>query len=154
MKVIDKRLLDETSEKAKASPRFRINYNFHEQLDDPINRLLNAMEPETYIRPHRHLNPPKEEIFFILRGKVMLFVFDDKGNITDKLLMGPEEGVYGAELPAGTWHSLLVLETNTVLYEVKPGPFVPLSEEDMAAWSPEQDETEKIGEYMKYLRSL
>lgn len=57
-----------------------MNYNFHEQLDDPVNRLLNAMEPDTYIRPHRHLNPDKDEIFLLLRGKAMLFIFDNDGN--------------------------------------------------------------------------
>ena len=57
MKIINEQLLDETQAKALQSPRLRMNYNFHERLDDPINRLLNAMEPGTYLRPHRHLNP-------------------------------------------------------------------------------------------------
>ena len=79
MKIIDKQLLDKTSEQAKQSPRLRMNYNFHERLDDPVNRLLNAMEPDTYIRPHRHLNPDKDEIFLLLRGKAVVFIFDDQG---------------------------------------------------------------------------
>ena len=66
MKIIDEQLLNETQAKAMKSPRLRMNYNFHEQLDDPINRLLNAMEPGTYLRPHRHLNPAKDEIFLLL----------------------------------------------------------------------------------------
>ena len=70
MKIINEQLLDETQAKALQSPRLRMNYNFHERLDDPINRLLNAMEPGTYLRPHRHLNPAKDEIFLLLRGKV------------------------------------------------------------------------------------
>ena len=94
MKIINKQLLDETSERAKQSPRLRMNYNFHEQLDDPVNRLLNAMEPDTYIRPHRHLNPDKDEIFLLLRGKAMLFIFDNDGNITEKLLLDPLAGSY------------------------------------------------------------
>ena len=57
MKIINEQLLDETTARAKQSPRLRMNYNFHEELDDPVNRLLNAMEPGTYIRPHRHLKP-------------------------------------------------------------------------------------------------
>ena len=67
MKIIDKQLLDKTNEQAKQSPRLRMNYNFHERLDDPVNRLLNAMEPGSYIRPHRHLDPDKDEIFLLLR---------------------------------------------------------------------------------------
>ncbi len=151
MKLINEELLNETSSKAKQSSRLRINYNFHEKLDDPVNRLLNAMEPGTYIRPHRHLTPPKEEIFMVLRGKAVLFIFDEEGNITDKIYLDPLNGSYGAELPAGVWHSLLVLETDTVIYEIKQGPFAPLSAKDLAPWSPDAEDTVKVSEYLEYL---
>lgn len=153
MKVIDTALLDNISEKAKHSPRLRMNHNFHESLDAPVNRLLNAMEPNTYLRPHRHLTPPKEEIFLILRGKAILFIFDEIGNITDTRTLSPQEGTYGAELEPGVWHSLLVIEPNTVIYEVKEGPFTPLCAEDFAPWSPEPTDTETAKAYIKHLRS-
>lgn len=151
MKIIDKQLLDKTSEQAKQSPRLRMNYNFHERLDDPVNRLLNAMEPDTYIRPHRHLNPEKDEIFLLLRGKAVVFIFDDQGNITEKVLLDPLASSYGAEIKPGIWHCLLVLEPDTVVYEVKPGPFAPLHPENMASWSPEPDDKKGVKEYMTYL---
>ena len=151
MKIIDKQLLDKTSEQAKQSPRLRMNYNFHERLDDPVNRLLNAMEPDTYIRPHRHLNPDKDEIFLLLRGKAVVFIFDDQGNITEKVLLDPLAGSYGAEIKPGIWQCLLVLEPDTVVYEVKPGPFAPLHPENMASWSPEPDDKKGVKEYMTYL---
>ena len=91
MKIINEQLLDETQAKALQSPRLRMNYNFHERLDDPINRLLNAMEPGTYLRPHRHLNPAKDEIFLLLRGKVAVFLFDEEGNITEKTILNPRK---------------------------------------------------------------
>lgn len=151
MKLINDQLLNETSAQAKTSARLRMNHNFHEELDDPVNRLLNAMEPGTYLRPHRHLHPPKDEIFLILRGKIMLFLFDEKGRITDKILLSPEAGSYGAELKAGVWHGLLVLEPDTVLYEIKKGPFTPLPPEDMAPWSPAAEDIEKVEKYMLFL---
>ena len=153
MKIINEQLLDETTVRAKQSSRLRMNYNFHEELDDPVNRLLNAMEPGTYIRPHRHLNPNKDEIFLLLRGKAMLFLFDEAGSITEKLLLDPKAGSYGAEIAPGIWHCLLVLESGTVIYEVKPGPFAPLSPENMAPWSPEPDDEKGINEYLIYLTS-
>lgn len=153
MKIINEQLLDETTARAKQSPRLRMNYNFHEELDDPVNRLLNAMEPGTYIRPHRHLNPNKDEIFLLLRGKAMLFLFDEKGNITEKLLLDPKVGSYGTEIKPGIWHCLLVLESGTVVYEVKPGPFASLHPENMAPWSPEPDDEKGINEYLTYLTS-
>lgn len=153
MKIIDKQLLDSTTDRARQSPRLRMNYNFHEQLDDPINRLLNAMEPGSYIRPHRHLNPDKEEIFLLLRGKAMLFLFDNDGNITGKLLIDPLAGSYGAEIEPGVWHCLLVMVPGTVVYEIKTGPFAPLHPDNMAPWSPEPDDEKGIKEYLTYLSS-
>lgn len=153
MKIINKELLDKTSALAKSADRLRMNHNFHENLNDPINRLLNAMEPGTYIRPHRHLSPPKEEIFLLLRGKAMLFIFDNDGTITDSLYLDPSNGTYGAELEAGVWHSLIVLEPDTVIYEIKNGPFAPLAEEDLAPWSPAAEQKAEVESYLKQLIS-
>lgn len=153
MKIIDTSLLNETSERAKQSPRLRMNYNFHDSLAAPVNRLLNAMEPDTYLRPHRHLTPPKEEIFLILRGKAILFIFDNQGGISKTITLSPQEGTYGAELEPGIWHGLLVIEPNTVIYEVKEGPFTPLSADDLAPWSPEATNTETAKAYMEHLHN-
>lgn len=152
MKRIDQKLLDETTEKAKQSPRLRMNYNFHEHLNDPINRLINAMEPGSYLRPHRHLNPDKDESFLILRGKAAIFIFDEEGNITEQLILDPLAGNYGAEIKAGIWHGLLVLESGSVIYEVKPGPYVAVSPENFASWSPEPENTIEVEKYLSYLK--
>ena len=153
MIIIDKILLDETTERAKQSQRLRMNYNFHEELEDPVNRLLNAMEPDTYIRPHRHCNPDKNEIFLLLRGKVAVFLFDDEGRITDTQLFDPLNGCYGGEIPPGVWHGLLVLESGSVIYEIKEGPFVPLAPENLAPWAPSVDDTKRVEEYLEELRT-
>ncbi len=154
MKIIDNRLLDETTVRAKESPRLRMNYNFHEQPDDPVNRLLNALEPGTYLRPHRHLHPDKTEIFLLLRGRMALFTFDSEGQVTKTLILDPSEGVYGAEVEPGIWHGLLVLESGTVLYEVKEGPYSPLLPENFAPWSPAPEETEQVKAYMEQLKAF
>ena len=96
MKLIDKSLLDSTCEKAKQSPRLRMNHNFHEDLNDPVNRLLNALEPGAYLRPHRHLNPDKNEIFLLLRGIVALCLFDKTGAVTETIQHDPPAGLYGS----------------------------------------------------------
>ncbi|MCD8270292.1 MAG: WbuC family cupin fold metalloprotein [Parabacteroides sp.] len=153
MKIINEQLLDTTTTRAKQSPRLRMNYNFHEQPDDPINRLLNAMEPGTYIRPHRHLNPDKEEIFLLLRGKAVVFLFDNDGKITEQQLLDPKTGTYGAEIKAGVWHCFPVLEPGTVIYEIKTGPFAPLSPENMASWSPAPKNEEAVKKYLEQLKT-
>lgn len=153
MEIIDKSLLDRTSAEARKSPRLRMNHNFHREMSEQVHRLLNAMEPGSYVRPHRHLNPDKEEIFLLLRGRVAVFTFDDAGHITETQIIDPLSGVYGAEIAAGVWHCLIVLEPDTVVYEVKAGPFAPLTAENMAPWSPDAADAEGAREFMDYLAS-
>jgi cupin fold WbuC family metalloprotein len=131
-----------------------MNYNFHEELDDPVNRLLNAMEPGTYLRPHRHLNPDKDEVFILLRGKAAVFIFDEVGNVTESITLSPAEGMYGAEIKAGVWHGMVVLESGSVIYEVKQGPFAPLSADNLAPWSPAAEDKDAADAYIKKLESL
>lgn len=151
MKLIDNVLLDKVSKQAEATPRLRQNYNFHTDLEDPLNRLINAMEPGTYVRPHRHLSPDKEEVFLVLRGSVLSFLFDESGKVTDRRVINPLEGVYGMEIEPGVWHSLIVLEPHTVVYEIKKGPFVPLSADNLAPWAPATDDREGVERYMNKL---
>lgn len=154
MKIIDKQLLDETTAKARINPRLRMNHNLHDELDNPVNRLVNAMEPGTYLRPHRHSNPDKEESFLVLRGKAAFFVFDEEGNVTEKTVLCPAEGVYGADIKAGVWHGMLILEPGTVVYEAKQGPYAPLTPENMASWSPAPEDTGAVTLFLEKLHSL
>lgn len=151
MKLITKELLNKVSEEAEASPRLRMNHNFHESPDSPIQRMLNALEPGTYLPPHRHKNPDREEMYLVLRGKLITFFFDDNGNITERIELNPAEGKYGIEIPPGVWHSIVVLEKGTVIYEAKQGPYIPLSKENFAPWAPDVNDVEAIKEYMKKL---
>ncbi len=121
--VIDKNLLDEVSERAKASPRSRMNYNFHLSLDDKCHRFLNAVEPGTVVPIHRH--PTKDESFVILRGKVRVTTHNDDGNIIESVVLSQEDGVYGVNILKGVWHKLESLEPGSVIFECKAGPFVP-----------------------------
>lgn len=151
VQVIDENLLNSVSHQADVSTRLRMNYNFHEKGEDPVNRLLNAMNPGSYFPPHRHLNPDKQEIFLLLRGSLLTFIFDDEGNILDKILISPSKGVYGMEIQPHIWHSFLVLEKGTVVYEVKQGPFTPLSSENIAPWAPASSDMEGVKKFMDKL---
>jgi cupin fold WbuC family metalloprotein len=151
MNIIDKALLDKVSAQAVKNQRLRMNYNFHQQLDDPLNRLLNAMEPGSYFPPHRHKNPDKEEIFLVLRGSVLIIIFDENGSVVSSTEVSPRKEVYGMEIEAGVWHSLIVLEPDTVVYEVKKGPYVPLTPDNIAPWAPDSSNKEKVENYMNEL---
>ena len=120
--VIDKNLLDRVSEQAKKSPRLRMNYNFHQSLDEKCHRFLNAVEPGTEVPIHKH--PTKDETFVILRGKVKVTTHSDDGAVIDSVLLCPDNGQYGVNIPKGVWHTLESLEAGSVIFECKEGPFV------------------------------
>lgn len=120
--IIDKQLLDKVSEQAKNSPRLRINYNFHQSLDEKCHRFLNAIEPGTEVPIHKH--PTKDETFVILRGKVRVTTHKDDGSIIEDVVLCPEEGKYGVNIPKDVWHTIEALEPNSVIFETKEGPFV------------------------------
>jgi cupin fold WbuC family metalloprotein len=123
MKVIDLTLLDKVSSEAKESPRLRMNYNFHQSLDDKCHRFLNAVEPGTIVPIHRH--PTKDESFVLLRGRVKVTTHKNDGGILEEIILCPDEGLYGVDIPKGVWHKVESLESGSVFFECKEGPFVP-----------------------------
>ena len=125
--IIDKQLLDQVSEQAKASPRLRMNYNFHQSLDEKCHRFLNAVEPGTEVPIHRH--PTKNETFVLLRGRVRVTTHNDDGSIIEDIILCPEEGKYGVNIPKGVWHKVESLATGSCFFECKEGPFVPHEED-------------------------
>jgi cupin fold WbuC family metalloprotein len=147
---IDRTMLDQASAAARSSPRRRMNRNFHETSEEPLQRMLNAIEPLSYIRPHFHEEPEKREIFFVLRGRLAVVEFDDQGHITDHFLLSPEAGNYGVEIPHRVYHTIIALDPGTVAYEIKVGPFVPLNDKNFAPWSPEA-ETPGVKDYLSGL---
>jgi len=133
---ITSELIDKVIEQARTSPRLRMNYNFHPELSDPVQRLLNALEPWTYIRPHKHTT--KEESFVLLRGTVLAVVFNDDGTIRDHEILSAASGTLGIEFEENCFHMLTSLETGSAVYEIKEGPFVPHTEDSSAPWAPKE----------------
>jgi cupin fold WbuC family metalloprotein len=121
MKVIDEQLIIDLAEKAKRSPRLRMNYNFHQSLQDKCHRFLNALEPGTIIPVHHH--PTKDETFVILKGKVRVTTYNDQGEILESYVLSHESGRYGVDISKNVWHGVECLEPS-VLLECKEGPFV------------------------------
>lgn len=144
MQLINRELFKKLTTQAKNSPRKRMHYNFHPKLDDAVQRLCVAMEPGTYIRPHRHSEPGKWELFIILRDSATILFFDDEGQLTERTTISTDS-THGIEIPSNIWHTVAVSEPSTILLEIKPGPYSPIADHDFAEWAPEEgtDETVK-----------
>lgn len=129
MKLINEDLLNEVTQQAKESPRLRMNYNLHESLEAKAQRLLNALELGTILPIHRH--PHTAETYLLLRGRIRVMYYNDQKVETECVTLDPMKGSYGVHIPAGQWHTLEVLESGSVIFEVKDGPYRPLGEEDL-----------------------
>lgn len=141
---IDQSLLDALTSKASSVPRLRINHNFHEGDSDPLQRMLNAMEPGTYIRPHLHMNPDKREAFICLRGRFMVIEFNEDGTIHDFIVLDPSAGNYACEIAAGRYHSMIPLCRGSVAYELKDGPYDMATDKKFASWAPDENSPEHV----------
>lgn len=129
------------SAKAQGVARARANLNLHPQLDDPVQRFLNAIEPGSYVRPHRHAEPQaKWELFVVLSGAVAVLVLDDAGVVQERVVLDAAGDCRAVEIPAGAWHTLAALVAGTVLFECKQGPYQPASDKDFAPWAPREGE--------------
>lgn len=127
--IIDKQLLDTLFAQAKENPRLRQNYDLRNTPGDNSQRMLNALEPGTVMLIHRHRT--SSESIAILRGKMVMRFYDDKGVLTEEVVMGPNGECPMVSVEKGQWHSLEVLEEGTVVFESKDGVWEPLSEKDI-----------------------
>ncbi|MDH5570249.1 MAG: WbuC family cupin fold metalloprotein [Gammaproteobacteria bacterium] len=153
MKNIDNNMLFELSINASQSPRRRAHLNLHPQLEDPVQRLLVAMEPDSYVRPHRYAEPGKWELFIVIKGKFQAFIFDQQGTILDTQILSVNgEFSIIIEIPPLTWHGVIALEPGSVFFETKPGPYIVTADKDFADWAPEE-QTDGVATFMSWLKT-
>lgn len=128
--VINQSLLNQLTEQAKASPRLRMNYDLRNSEDDGSQRMLNAIEPGSPERIHRHQHT--SETVVCIRGRVVEEFYDKLEHIcTDAIELTPNGPNVAVNIPAGQWHSIRAVESGSVVLAVKDGKWEPLSEVDI-----------------------
>ncbi|PZO06784.1 MAG: cupin fold metalloprotein, WbuC family [Lysobacteraceae bacterium] len=153
VRVISPDFLDRLTSQAVASPRQRQHYNLHATYDDPCQRFFNAVEPGSYLRPHRQALIPRSKLLVAVRGRFALLVFDDAGGIVQGVRFAAGElpgWAVAAEVPAGRWNTVLSLSPGAVLLEAKAGPFDPDAPREPAPWAPEEGGPD-VAAYMAWL---
>jgi len=151
--IIDRDFLERVSSQAKASPRRRRNHNFHASESDTCNRLLNAIEPDSYIQPHCHHESAKDETLIIVRGRLGVIFFDERGAVTATAMLAPAGESVGVNIPHGMYHTLVALDPGSVFFEAKAGPYVPLTSREKAPWAPAEGEP-RASSYLADLKRL
>jgi cupin fold WbuC family metalloprotein len=163
VQLITDELVEAVVEQARHSPRRRMNHNFHSGNADNPHRFLNVFLEGSYVQPHRHVQAPKAESFIVLRGHMVAIVFDDNGAVVSGHILGvgPYPGrapaavesevvAHGIDLAPGLWHTVAALTSVAVCFEVKPGPWDPTTDKEMAPWAP----AEGSADAPEYLRRL
>ncbi len=146
---IDQALFAGLAAQAAANPRGRQHHNLHE-MDEPCHRMAVGLQPGTYIPPHRHLSADKAETLLALKGRFGLLLFDEQGAVTGKRILQAGGDCLGVDLAPGTYHGLVVLEPDSILFECKAGPYRPVGEGEHAHWAPREGD-EGVAGYQAWM---
>ena len=149
--VLSRPFVEEVAEASRASARRRIIQPLHKHEAESLHRMFNVLQPDSYVRPHRHLEPPRSESWVLLRGAVAFFTFEDDGRVRDCLHLEAGGERFGVDLGPGAFHAVVALVADTVLYEAKSGPFVPAPESSFAPWAPAEGSA-GAADYLRQLR--
>lgn len=152
MKIFAAADADTLCQSARTSPRQRAHHNLHPTLDASVQRLCIALQPETYVRPHRHSESNKWEQLVVLEGAVSVLICGPEGQLLERIEMSAS-GTRMLEIPAFTWHTLICQVSDTLVFEVKEGPYAPASDKDFAQWAPPEGAVE-VARFREWWRGL
>ena len=136
--LLSETLVGEAVRMSRTAPRRRMIAPLHRSLNDPVHRMLNAIQPGSYVRPHRHLDPPKPEAWIILQGRLLFVTFNDDGKIERHHVLAAQSEQFGVDLVPGRYHTIAALVPDTVIFEVKSGPYEAAADKSFAPWAPEE----------------
>lgn len=132
---------------SRESPRKRVIQRIHKSQDEGAHRMFNAMQPGTYIAPHRHLSQKKGETFIVVSGSLLFLEFTDDGELKEHTLLQPGTEAFGIDVAPHVYHSFIVLKPDTLIFEVKEGPLDEAGDKDVPTWAPHEG-TEEAEPYL------
>ena len=150
LRILDSAFLEHLAAEAAAVPRRRKNFNLHATSSASCQRFFNALCADSYIPPHCHRDPAKDESLVLLRGTLGVVIFSEAGNVLHARTLRP--GMV-ADVAHGTIHAWVAFEDGTVFFEAKAGPYVPLAPGEIAPFAPPEGDPRAPG-YLAWLKSI
>ncbi|KKI15460.1 hypothetical protein XA67_03950 [Comamonas thiooxydans] len=144
VRVFSGDLMGSLIDEAKSNPRRRKHKNLHADYQEACQRFFNAIEPDSYLRPHCHGPYQGAETLVAIKGLLAFIVFGSKGEVQAVHLFGAgnhaedSDVAVGVEVQPGQWHTVISLESGSILLEMKGGPFDPQAPKYFAPWAPEE----------------
>jgi len=121
---------------SRKSPRRRMIQPIQRTEASPVQRMLNAFQPGTYVRPHRHPERGASETLVLLQGRLGVVIFDDRGEVLERYELCRGDVL---DLEPMVWHSMVCLEEDTLISEFKCGPYDASKDKEFADWAPLED---------------
>ena len=116
----------------------------HNDIREHVHEMINVYPQETYVSPHSH--PLKTETKIIIEGKMLIMLFDIRGEILEEFIM-EREGFFSFRVDKGIIHTIIPL-TDIVYYEIISGPFVGKNDNVFYEWAPKPDNDTEIKKWM------
>ncbi len=151
MKILKQEDLRELVDKSRSSERKRAVHVIH--LPDKIGYriVVNSIQPDSYMRPHVHKIEGQNENWIILQGKIALILFDGDGKITESYILSSKHNRM-VDIPSGIYHTAVVLEEDSIMYEISDGPYDPDNYKEFVDWAPSEEQEVEAREYLKILK--
>ncbi|MEM9398819.1 MAG: WbuC family cupin fold metalloprotein [Verrucomicrobiota bacterium] len=137
-------------EQSRQSERKRMILPIHRSKDALVQRMLNFLQPGTYIRPHMHPEAFASETFLLMQGSLHFILFDQRGEIVAVRFIEAQKPQCLVDIEPKLWHSFVVLEEDTVVLEIKRGPYNANGDKIFPEWAPEEFSREAV-HYMQQL---
>ena len=123
---------------SRQSPRKRMIQRLHKEDGESVHRMFNAMQPGTYVTPHRHLHPVKSETILVISGSLLFVEFDENGQLLCHTLLQPGTETFGVDVAPHVYHTYVALKPDTLLFEAKAGPYAHDTDKDIPDWAPRE----------------
>lgn len=136
-------------EESRTSPRKRILLPIHRSQEDLVQRMVNFLQPGTYIQPHQHPREFATETILVMGGEMGFLTFSEAGELQTSHRLAVGDLI---DIEARVWHGVVALAPDTIILEVKRGPYDD-TDKVFADWAPAED-TAGVAEYQNWLESI
>jgi cupin fold WbuC family metalloprotein len=139
--ALTEEVLEQGCREARESPRRRMLLPLHRSQEAIVQRMLNFFQPGTYIQPHLHPLPHATETIQVLRGSLGFLIFNEDGSVKSQHVLRAN-GLGLIDIEGRVWHGFVTLEPDTVILEIKRGPYDGANDKVFAPWAPKENEPE------------
>lgn len=147
--VLDEYKISQLIACAQGNERKTARICMHKSADEQLHQMIIVHFKGNYVRPHRH--PAKIESFHLIKGSLLVGVFDEAGNLTDRMVLDDngDQPTMVARIARNIYHTVIPLTKVVIFHEITNGPFTGHNDSEFAEWAPEPDDKEKIRNFLR-----